>query len=334
LEPITHALSSVVLARAGLNRTTRLAIPMMLVAGLAADLDWLSSLGGASAFLSGHRAATHSLIGAAAIAVFVAAGFWALGRIYPRFSVRFVPAVFVCAVASGVHLLLDLTNSYGVKLFWPFREKWFAGDLVDEVDPWLLAILAGGLLLPALFHLIGEEIGSAKKRRKGLRGAVIVLVLVALFIGARWTLHDRAVELLRSRLYRGEAPLLVAAFPQPMSPFAWSGVVETEAALHQVDLSVVLNPSFDPDSGRTLYKPEPSAVLESARKSRAATMFLQFARFPKATVEPTLDGFRVQLRDLRFTNSGVGHREVSAVIDLNKQAQVIHEELAFETRPR
>jgi len=40
------------------------------------------------------------------------------------------------------------------------------------------------------------------------------------------------------------------------------------------------------------------------------------------------------LRDLRFANSGVGHREVAAVIDLNKQAQVIHEELAFETRSR
>src|SRR5260370_18375260 len=296
---------------------------MSVGAGLAADLDWLSSLGGASAFLSGHRTATHSLFGAAAIAVFVAAGFWALGRIYPRFSVHFVPAVLVCATASGVHLLLDLTNSYGVKLFWPFREKWFAWDLVDEVDPWLLAILAGGLLLPALFHLIGEEIGSAKKRRKGLRGAVIVLVSVALFIGARWTLHDRAVELLRSRLYRGEAPLLVAASPPPMPPFAWSGVVETEAALHQADLSVVLNPSFDPDSGRTLYKPEPSAVLESARKSRAATMFLQFARFPKATVEPTLDGFRVQLRDLRFAHSGVAHPQVPALLAFNNQPHAI-----------
>src|SRR5260370_10120538 len=219
---------------------------MSVGAGLAADLDWLSSLGGASAFRCGHRTATSSFFGGAACAVVVAAGFWALGRIYPRFSVRFVPAALVCAMASGVHLLLDLTNSYGVKLFWPFHEKWFAGDLVDEVDPWLLAILAGGLLLPALFHLIGEEIGSTKKRRKGLRGAVIVLVLVALFIGARWTLHDRAPQFLRSRLYRGDTPLLVAAFPQPMSPFAWAGVVEKEAALHQLDLSVVLNPSFDP----------------------------------------------------------------------------------------
>jgi inner membrane protein len=334
LEPVTHALSSVLLARAGLNRATKHATPMLLVAGLAADLDWLTSLGGASAFLSGHRTATHSLAGAAVISLFAAAFFWALGRIYPRFSVRFFPALLVCAAGSAFHLLLDLTNAYGVKLFWPFREKWFAGDLADEVDPWILAILVGGLLLPALFRLVGEEIGSAKKRQKGLRGAIVVLLLLALFIGARWTLHDRAVELMRARNYRGEAPLQAAAFPQPMSPFTWSGVVETEAALHQMEFSVVLNPSFDPDAGRTLYKPEPSAVLESARKSRAATVFLQFARFPKATVEPTLDGFRVQLRDLRFTNSGVGHREVIAVMELNKQAQVIHEELAFETRSR
>src|SRR5260370_8765734 len=157
---MTPALPAVVLPRAGLTRATRLAIPMMLVAGLAADLDWLSSLGGASAFLSGHRTATHSLFGAAAIAVFVAAGFWALGKIYHRFSVRFVPAVLVCATASGVHLLLDLTNSYGVNLFWPFHQKWFAWDLLDEVDPWLLAIWACGLLLPAFFHLFGVEFSS------------------------------------------------------------------------------------------------------------------------------------------------------------------------------
>src|SRR5260370_424787 len=186
---MTPALPAVVLPRAGLTRATSVAIPMMLVAGMAADLDWLGCLGGASAFLCGHRTATHSLFGAADIAVFVATGFWALGRIYPRFSVRFVPAVLVSAVASGAHLLLDLTNSYGMKLFWPFHEKWFACDLVDEVDPWLLAILAGGLLLPALFHLIGEEIGSAKKRPKGLRGAVVVANLVAAFDGALYDSH-------------------------------------------------------------------------------------------------------------------------------------------------
>lgn len=330
MEPITHALSSVVLARAGLDRATRLATPMLLVAGLAPDLDWLSSFGGASAFLAGHRTVTHSLTGTAAIALFVAACFWALGKIHSRMAVRFFPALFVCAAGCGAHLLLDLTNSYGVKLFWPFHEKWFAWDLVDEVDPWLLAILVGGLLLPALFRLVGEEIGSAKKRQKSSRGAIVVLFLLAGFISARWAFHGRAIELMRARNYRGEPPLLLAAFPRPMSPFAWTGVVETETALHQMEFSVVYSPSFDPDAGRTLFKPEPSSVLESARKSRAATLFLQFARFPKATVEPTLDGFRVQLRDWRFANSGVSHREIVAVIDLSKQAQVTHEELQFK----
>src|SRR5712691_8950517 len=165
MEPITHAVASLTLARAGLNRASRLATPMVLVSGLAADLDWLSLLGGPAAFLRGHRTATHSLAGTAAITVATAVLFWFLGRRHPSAPVRWPRALLVCACGAGAHLLLDLTNSYGVKLIWPFGEKWFAWDVVAYLDPWILILLLLGLLIPGLFRLVSEEIGAPPKHR-------------------------------------------------------------------------------------------------------------------------------------------------------------------------
>jgi len=39
MEPVTHALTSIALGRAGLNKITRAATPMLLFSGLIADVD-------------------------------------------------------------------------------------------------------------------------------------------------------------------------------------------------------------------------------------------------------------------------------------------------------
>src|ERR1700722_12806119 len=163
MEPVTHALTSIALGRAGLNKLTRAATPMLLVSGLIADVDWVTRLVGAETFLRGHRTATHSLVGTAAIIAAVAAVSWFAGRKYPKYSVRIFPALAICAIGAGAHLLLDMLNGYGVKLLWPFSPKWYAWDLADSVDFWILFFLLAGLLLPELFRLVLEEIGSRQK---------------------------------------------------------------------------------------------------------------------------------------------------------------------------
>ena len=330
MEPVTHALASLALGRAGVNRVTRLATPMLLISGLAADLDWLSVFRGARAFLRDHRVVTHSLAGAAVIALATAGVFWALGRKHPSAPVQFVRALLVCGAGAAGHLLLDLGNSYGVMLLWPFRAKWYAWDLLAPIDPWVLILLLLGLLLPGLFRLVSEEIGARPKARGAQRGAIIALVLVAGYVGARWMLHDRALEALNSRIYNGQTPLAVGAFPAGASPFTWSGIVETDSAVEELPVSLGPGSAFDPDLARTHFKPEASPALESARNSALAREFLQFARFPKASVEKTSDGYRVELRDLRFA-SGLGRGGMVAIIELNPQAQVIHEELRLGT---
>jgi inner membrane protein len=333
MEPVTHALTSIALGRAGLNKITRAATPMLLVSGLIADVDWVTRFGGAATFLRGHRTVTHSLVGTVAIIAVVAAASWLTGRKYPKFAVGIFPALAICTIGAGMHLLLDMLNGYGVKLFWPFSSKWYAWDLADSVDSWILFFLLVGLLIPELFRLVLEEIGSKPKRHGRPRGAIVGLVFVALVIAGRAFAHQRAIALLDSRDYRGQTPLVVAAFPRPSNPFLWSGVVETDNAV--INLEVPLGPGreFDPELADVHFKPETSVTLKNAVSSPTAIEFLNLARFPLASVGPKGDGYQVRLRDLRFASELSGRRGLTAVIDLNAQSLVTGEHLEYDRSP-
>jgi membrane-bound metal-dependent hydrolase YbcI (DUF457 family) len=303
---------------------------MLLVSGLAADVDWVTRLGGASTFLHGHRTATHSLLGTATIAALASAAFWLAGRKYPKFAVGIPPALAICTAGAGVHLLLDMLNGYGVKLLWPFKAQWFAWDLADSVDAGILFFLLAGLLLPELFRLVLDEIGSKPNKHGRQRGAIMGLILVGLFIAGRAFAHQRAVALLDSREYRSQVPIEAAAFPHPSNPLVWSGVVETDNALVNVEVPLGPISVFDPDLADVHFKPEQSLTLKNAISSATAIDFLSYARFPLAHVEPAGDGFQVRLRDMRFASELSGLRGIVAVIDLNAQSLVIGEHLEFD----
>jgi membrane-bound metal-dependent hydrolase YbcI (DUF457 family) len=330
MEPVTHALASLALGRAGLDKITRAATPMLLVSGLMADVDWVTRLGGAETFLHGHRTVTHSLVGTAAIVGVVAAASWFIGRKFPKHAVGILHALTICAIGAGTHLWLDMLNGYGVKLFWPFSPKRYAWDLADSVDFWILFFLLVGLLLPELFRLVHEEIGSKPKRHGRQRGALFGLVFVGLLIAGRSFSHRRAIALLDSREYRGQTPLVVAAFPNRWNPFLWSGVVETDNAVFNLEVPVGPGREFDSELADVHFKPESSATLKSAVSSSTAIEFLNFARFPLATVQQEGDGFQVRLRDLRFASEPAGRRGVIVVIDLNAQGVVTGEHLEYE----
>ncbi len=43
------------------------------------------------------------------------------------------------------HVFLDFLNSYGVRLLMPFSDRWFYGDALYIVDPWMYLALGGGV---------------------------------------------------------------------------------------------------------------------------------------------------------------------------------------------
>src|SRR5258708_2986068 len=125
-------------------------------------------------------------------------------------------------------ILLDLTNNYAVRTFWSFWEKWYSWDIVFIIEPLLLILLIGGLVVPGLFSLINDEIGVRRKGPAGRLAAVVVLLGVITVWGVRDYEHRRAVNALDSRLYDGDDPVRVSAYPNWLNPFRWYGVVETQ----------------------------------------------------------------------------------------------------------
>ena len=342
MEPVTHALVSLALARAGQRRLPRFGAAMMVTAGLAADLDYASYFGGAGAFLRLHRAALHSLPGGVVIACATAGAFCALDRKSamksaaagntPPASLSFVAAAIVSAIGALGHTLLDLASGTGVQLFWPFHVRLYAWNIVTNLDPWILIVLIGGLLLPQLFRLVSEEIGDRKKRARGHVAAIVTLALVAAYLGGRAMLHSQAVDLLLSREYRGQAPLAAGAFPSS-SPFDWRGVAVTDNTIEEIDVGVEAGARFDPDRSLAHYKPDDSPALRAGQQADATQTFLKHARFPLAHIERLEDGYRFELHDLQFESGDLGPEDIFVRVDLDSALRVTSQEFLFASHP-
>jgi membrane-bound metal-dependent hydrolase YbcI (DUF457 family) len=334
MDVVTQALASVTLSRAAFARTTRFATPILLATAIAPDLDLLSSFAGADAYLRFHRTLLHSILGAVTLAAAVSALACFADRRFQRLTpaepLRLGRAFGICLIGVAFHDVLDLADSSGVQLFWPFHSKWYAWNLTANLDPWILAVLVAGLLLHELFNLVSEEIGEQKKKQPGRkRWAIAALTIVALYIVARGALHARAVDLLESRSYRGAIPIAAGAFPTSMSPFDWRGAVSTDDAL--IELEVPLGPgaNFDSEGGVIRYKPDPAPALFAAQKSATATRFLIYAKFPLAALQPGLDGTHFEFRDLRFPAGSASDDNLVALVVVDRELHIVREEIRF-----
>jgi membrane-bound metal-dependent hydrolase YbcI (DUF457 family) len=331
MDALTHGLASYAITRAAFPRVSRTTLLASVLGGAAADLDQFSAYWGPSAFLTWYRTVTHSVIGTLAIvAVFVAAVLL-ITRGKPKADpVRIVLATVFAACA--LHVAMDLTQNQSVQLLWPFRAQRTSAEWVARFDLWILAILLAGALLPQLFALVTEEIGAKSKAPRGRVGATIALVTVLIYIGGRSIWHGNAVALMENRSYRGESPRRVAAFAESDSPLHWHGIVETERAFYDLDIGVGPGSTFNPDSAVVSYKPEGSAALDAARATESVRRFLEAAKFPKASVEKTNSGYRVQLRDLAEERESRSTHRVMAIVETDANARVRSDDLAWDQR--
>lgn len=342
MDVATQGLASLVVARAFVPRASWRAWGVIVVAGTIANVDFISSMMSPDVYLAWHRTYSHSIVVSLIAGSILAAGYLYLNRDYARASMGAAvprpykgggpaPAFFAAVIVAGLlHLALDAAQAAGTMIFWPLSRQRVALDWLPRVDPWIIAILLVALLLPELTRLVSEEIGAKSRAPRGRTGAIVGLAVLALYVGVRADLHSNAVAILQNNSYGGEAPRRVAAYPDAGSPFAWNGIVETERALHPSFVSVSTKTRFDPDNGETLFKPEPSSILDQAQRSAAARKFLALATFPKADVEKSPDGYEVELRDLRYAATGDTKNEIRARVDLDANGKVLDDELFWE----
>jgi inner membrane protein len=341
MEPITHLMTGACLARAGFNRKAAYATVAMMLAAEMPDLDTLWSLDGPIASFQHHRGWTHTLIGLPVEAAVIVGAVWMWhrwrirrGNAKTAAPVRWGLLYWFALIALLSHLLLDWTNNYGLRPFFPFNSRWYAGSFVFIFEPVMFLLLLVALVAPSLFGLINSEVGARKTAFRGRGWAVTALVAIAALWAWRAVEHAKAIQLALAGDYNGAQVLRVAANPYPVNPFRWQAVVETPqtfliARVNTSDETVASN-----GEGDIFYKPPTTLATLVAKRSWLGEAYLDWSKFPLVTeTGKDADGLTmVTFRDLRFMYDttflpGRQNPPLSGTVYLNDDRRVVRMEM-------
>jgi inner membrane protein len=351
MEPVTHFLSGAILSRAGFNRKTAYATLAITLAAETPDLDVLWYLRGPVAGFQHHRGITHTFLGAPFEAMVVVAAVWGIHKLRrknPVIPPDWLRLWLFSMVGIFLHILLDFTNNYGVRPFLPFSPRWFAWSTVYIVDPFLLLVLALGLLVPAILGLADREMSKFREPFRGRGLAITVLILMGLYYGLRSAEHAHAISVARTNRVgvasddnaTDQPQLRVAAEPYPFSPFHWHAIVETPAYFQTADIQTLPDLVTTSDANDRIAKPEVTPAVVAAKQSWLGRVYLGWAQFPvtrdvgrelppDAADDPTLPQTltRVEFEDLRFAYSAIpgsneGRAPLSASVYVAPNGQI------------
>jgi inner membrane protein len=207
VDNVTHSLIGTALAELALpGAATRPVRRLFVYTGIIAanlpdaDLVYTRITPPPLGYLLHHRGHTHTIVGAAALAVVVGLIAFLPGI---RRTVAPVRARFWTLVAASLasHLVLDWWNSYGIHPFFPVDNRWYYGDAISIIEPWIWALLGVAAALNATrawarVTIAGALVAlSVMLSRMGwltLTPALVVIAGAAVFAAIVWRLTPRA----------------------------------------------------------------------------------------------------------------------------------------------
>jgi inner membrane protein len=332
MEPITHFLTGACLGRAGFNRKTAYATIAAVLAAEAADLDILWGLAGQVEELKHHRGITHTFWAVPVVAGAAVGAIWIFDRwrqarrrrrseaLVQDAKAPSAPPIhwgwlyLTALVAALSHLLLDWTNNYGLRPFFPFNPRWYAGSFMFIAEPVLWALFFLALFMPWVLGLADREIGARRKPFRGRGWAVFALVGTLLLGCWRWAEHAEAQSTLENVSVTAEPIKRMALEPYPINPFRWHAILET-ADFYQTAEIDTRSHSIDSESHRdVIYKPVDTPAVEAAKRTLLGQVYLDWGtwavvrdvgQMPVAGMDPpNLPPGRtwttVEFSDLRF----------------------------------
>jgi inner membrane protein len=202
--------------------------------------------------------------------------------------IKFGGLLLACFLGTLSHPILDYLTGYGTRLLEPFSHRWFYGDTLFIVDPWIWIMLILGLE----FSWRAERNG-----RNWTRPATWAFGAVVAYIALNATISLRSVALTRPLVQRVARPRLIVASEEPLlfwrRHMLWRGD------------AIGGSGEYDPLKGLNHVRLDPKIVplrlndpqlARAARTDAAVRDFLFWSRMPLVT---ELDG-RPYLSDQRF----------------------------------
>jgi len=151
VDPIAHTLTGAAFAAAGLKRATPLATAALVIGANLPDVDVVMNFAGEYAALAHRRGWTHGVLALVVLPLVLAGSLLAYDRAVRRrrglAPVRAGPLLALSALAVVTHPFLDWLNNYGLRWLMPFDGRWFYGDALFIIDPWVWLGLGGVMCL-------------------------------------------------------------------------------------------------------------------------------------------------------------------------------------------
>jgi inner membrane protein len=299
MDPVCHTLAGAALGESGLKERTALGMSTLLIAANLPDIDVLAYATAAVPMFV-RRGWTHGVLAMAVLPVLLGLAMLAWDRWVRQRRMspgaRANPGGLLLLAYAGTlsHPLLDFLNSYGIRLLKPFSDRWFYGDALYIVDPWMYVVLGGGVAL-----------ARWRARRGGTRPwqpARLALGVVAIYVGVMlasnlWARTEVAAGL--ERAGRGGARFMVT--PVFVNPFRREVIVDTGDRYEKGMLWFEPSPHFRPTGygvDKGLHEPAANRAMLTPR----AQHFLVWSRFPFFVVDPDPTRARVYLNDFRYSS--------------------------------
>lgn len=304
MDNLTHSLVGVLIARAVPAVSVPRAVALCAIAANIPDID-IVSMYDPAAYLVYHRHITHAVVAIPFMAALAVCFVNVWGRRASGAELGRQWALASVAVAS--HVALDLTNSYGMRLWLPFSAEWSSWDLFFIIDPLIWAMLAAAVFWPR---------GWTVNRRT----AAVVALLAIVCYGALklWLRTAAEKDMARALGHRGES-IDWRLFPAPFTPLDWLAYGTNEAGrffFKLPDLSYVVK----------AIPPNDAVVLAQLRQNSLGAAYLQFARFPVVMVRQG----EVTLGDVRFMREGPeGRIAFSCRFDIDEEGRVTNGRFEF-----
>jgi inner membrane protein len=344
MDPLAHSLVGASLAQTGLKRLTPLATATLVLGANLPDVDGVCYFVSEDVALGVRRGWTHGVLALAVLPAALALLMLLVDRLVRRrwrsgaSPARPGPLLALSYAAAVTHPLLDWLNAYGVRLLMPFSDRWFYGDALFIIDPWLWLLGASGVAIAtsrgraglAAWLVLG--LGSSAlvlgagmapplvkalwvlgiaaivllrawpgTRRRSDRVARAALVLAGLYVVAMWAgtrLTERAVWPWLAA--RGIEAGRVVPLPVAAHPFVRDVIVVTPERYLFLRVNWLGgSPAIEP-SDLPVPIGGPTAVTEAALAAPHVWGLRRWLRFPSYDVTPHGDGYRVVVRDVRY----------------------------------
>jgi len=348
MDPLAHTLFGATMAEAGLKRKTALATATLIIGANIPDIDALAMFVSEDYALWFRRGWTHGILALMIWPILLTGLMIGIDRLIEKRMRRknrmregppMRPLMLLGIAFIGVwsHPLLDLLNTYGVRLLMPFSDNWFYGDTLFIIDPWFWLLAGAGVVLARSetwfgisgWILLGTAVTALITTAEVVPFALKVIWLVGItaIIIVRWTGRYRgatqpiaftllALLLLyiafmvtgsnltashaRAQLNEeGSEINQVMANPLPARIFLRTGIAASETHYYRFRMNWLRPGSFEL-TGEPIQIEQPDDIIEAALNSPDVRGFRNWMRFPAYEVEQLDDGWKVVIRDLRY----------------------------------